>query len=140
MRNRRRGMAWQIPGARSACQLSTSITQPLPMSSGRPASLCDLLNGLRMNGVLGPFAGIFSSAAGESADRSYGHVMVTENLAAKANAGQTPCRKHVLFGFGHHFRLAGHELDSACRAAGIPATGMKLIDAGLVGQGQDKAF
>ena len=34
-----------------------------------------------------PLAGVFSTAAGESADRFHGHIAVAQNLAAQAQAG-----------------------------------------------------
>jgi hypothetical protein len=101
---------------------------------------CDHFHRLRLNRVFGPFAGVFSPATREATDRFDTHVVVTTNLAAQANASDLASSENNLLGFRHQFRLPSDKLHPAGRAPGISATGMKLIDTCLIGQGQDKTL
>src|SRR5262249_49884062 len=95
---------------------------------------------LRLDGVCRTVARSRPARAGEPADGPDGHVVVTEDLAAQANASDVLRSQDVLLGGGHRIGLAGDELDAAGGAASVATTGMELVDLGLVGERQDKAF
>jgi hypothetical protein len=53
--------------------------------------------------------------------------------------GRQPSRRqNVALGDSHAVRLAIKELDAACRAARVPATGMQLIDCRILLKSQDQ--
>src|SRR5438874_11792087 len=63
------------------------------------------------------------AGTGRAADDADGHVVVAEDLAAEAHAGDALGGQDVLLGGGHPVRLAADELDAAGGAAGIAAAG-----------------
>src|SRR6185312_10223970 len=83
---------------------------------------------------------ILTAAARQSAHGPHGHVVVTDDLAAETNAGQSPGSQDGFFGLGHLLRLAREEFDPAGGAAGVAAAGMELIDLGFVLQRQHQAL
>jgi hypothetical protein len=81
---------------------------------------------------------ILPPTAGKPTDGADGHVVVAQNLAAQPDAGQLSSGQYVAFRDGHARWFAGDELDAARGAAGMSAAGVKLIDSGVLCQGQDK--
>jgi len=61
------------------------------------------------------------------ADRAHGDVVVAEDLAAEAHAGQPAGGQDGFFRLGHLGRLAGHKLDAAGGAACVPPAAMQNI-------------
>ena len=89
---------------------------------------------------LGLRSWIRPAAAGEPADRSHRHVVVTEDLTREAYAAEPFRRQHVALGDGHLVGLAFDELDAAGGAAGVAAARMQLIDAGILLEREHQAF
>jgi hypothetical protein len=83
-------------------------------------------------------AGVFASAARQATLGANRHVLIANDLAAQADAGQAARRKHVSLGNRHAFRLALDELDAACRTPRIPAAGVQLIDPGIMLERQNQ--
>jgi hypothetical protein len=84
--------------------------------------------------------GIGATAPLKPADGADGHVLVAQDLARKADAGKTLVGQLCLFRRSHLLRFAGDKFDAAGRAAAVPATGMELVNPGLVDQRQHKAL
>src|SRR5262245_58797338 len=78
---------------------------------------------------------VFSSAAGQAADRPDLHVVIAEHLAAQPNTRQAARREHVSFGGGHTIGFAANELDAAGRATRVAAASVELIDPGILLEG-----
>jgi hypothetical protein len=85
-------------------------------------------------------AGVFASAAGEAADGPHFHVVIAEDLATEAHAGEAARGEHVAFGDGHAGGLAADELDAASRAARMTAARVELIDSGVLLERPDQPF
>jgi hypothetical protein len=62
------------------------------------------------------------------------------DLTAEADAGCALGGQAVFLGEGEGVGFAGDKFDAAGGAAGITAAGVKLVLAGLVGEGEDEAF
>jgi len=59
-------------------------------------------------------------------------------LAAQPNTAEAPGSQHIALGDGHAIGLAVDELDAAGGAASVAAAGVKLIDAGILFEGEDE--
>jgi len=81
---------------------------------------------------------IFSPAARQTADGANRHVLIAKDLAAQPDARQASRRQYVAFGDSHVVRLAVEELDAACRAARVPATGVQLINSRILLKSQNE--
>src|SRR3954465_10899010 len=98
------------------------------------------LHRLRLYLVCGPGPGVLAAAAGQAADGTHRHVVVTGNLATEPHAGNALGAQDCFLGRRHLVRFPGEELDTTGRAAGVPAAGMELVDLGLICQGQHEAL
>jgi len=84
--------------------------------------------------------GIGTAAAFEAADGSHRHIVIAQDLARQAYAGQTAGGEDGALRDGAPFRLALDELHAAGRATGSAATGVQLIDPGVLLEREDEAL
>src|SRR3954454_11698029 len=76
------------------------------LAAGWVRSALDPDDRLGLDGVGGAAAGGLPAAARQSADGADGHVVVAENLAGEADAGEAAGGEGALLGLGHLVRLA----------------------------------
>jgi hypothetical protein len=93
-----------------------------------------------LNLIQRTFAGIGSTAPGQTADGPDRHVVVAKDLAAQANAAEPSSRENAFLGSGHRVRFPSDEFDPAGRAPGIAPAGVKLIHLRIVLKCQNHAF
>jgi hypothetical protein len=97
-------------------------------------------HGRRLDGGGGLPACIFSSAAGQPADRADVHIVIAYDLAAQPDAGEAARLEHIAFGYSHALRLAFQEFDAARSTACMTAARMELVDSGVFFQREDESL
>jgi hypothetical protein len=85
---------------------------------------------------------VFAATAFQTADQSYGHVVVASQLATEPNTrfGHAAGLQDLLFGYRHLVRLAGDEGNTASGTAGSTPASVQLIGASLFDERFDQPF
>jgi hypothetical protein len=93
-----------------------------------------------LNRRLGGLAWIRAAAACQPADRTHNHVVIADDLTRQPDAYETAFFEARLLGHRHPRRFTVDELDTAGRAARVPAARVQDVDMRILLDRKDEAL